>query len=136
MSPSDRGTAARGRRGLFYALALAVFTLGLWWPAGFEFRSDILDTTQRIRLWLPAGYGGGSDRHAVVFLYSGDGGLQVGGLDATLEHIVGPRVAPMIVVFLLLSASAALGAPGEWNGISTRTAPRGSTKKARASSTQ
>ncbi len=66
----------------------------------FEFRSDILDTTQRIRLWLPAGYGRGSDRHAVVFVYSGAGGLQAGGLDATLDHIVGPRVAPVIVVFL------------------------------------
>ncbi len=66
----------------------------------FEFRSDVLDTTQRIQLWLPEGYGRGDDRHAVVYAYNGAGGLRVGKLDSTLNHIVGSRVAPVIVVFL------------------------------------
>ncbi|ANM29473.1 hypothetical protein ABI59_07575 [Acidobacteria bacterium Mor1] len=66
----------------------------------FEFRSDVMDTTQRVQLWLPPGYGRGSDRHGVVYVYNGAGALRVGELNHTLDHIVGSRVAPVIVVFL------------------------------------
>ncbi len=66
----------------------------------FEFRSDILDDTRRIRLYLPAGYARSSERYPVVFVQQGGGALDGAGMDRTLDNIVGSRVRPMIAVFL------------------------------------
>lgn len=66
----------------------------------FEFRSDVLGETRRIRLYLPVGYARSDARYPVLFAQSGNQALDVAGVDRTLDNLIGESVRPVIVVFL------------------------------------
>ena len=67
----------------------------------FQFRSQILDNTRQIQVWLPPGYGSNPEtRYPVLVVNHGDNLLRGGLMRNTLDNLVGKEVAPLVAVFV------------------------------------
>ncbi len=78
----------------------------------FPWKSEILGNERQIQIYLPPGYDQSAERYPVLFVNNGDLALSQGHYDRALEHLIGSRVAPLLVVFLPRSDPAEFGGDG------------------------
>jgi len=55
---------------------------------------------RKAEVYLPVGYDGSDARYPSVFVHFGKQALEQGAMKQTLDHLLGPRVRPLIAVFV------------------------------------
>ena len=65
-----------------------------------EWTSEQLDNEREVQVYLPPGYGEGTERYPLVVVNDGDQALAAGEMDKSLDNLIGETVAPMIVAFV------------------------------------
>ena len=53
-----------------------------------------------VRVYLPAGYDESGERYPLLVVYWGDEALRFGSMANSLDHLLGLKVAPMVVAFV------------------------------------
>ena len=67
----------------------------------FEFTSEALGNTREIQVYLPGGYAdGGEERYPLLIVHQGPEYLEKGGLQHTLDRLIGDTVRPLVVAFV------------------------------------
>ena len=75
----------------------------------FTWTSEILGNERQIQVYLPPGYDESGERYPVLFVNNGDLALSQGRYDRALDHLIGPRVAPLLAVFVPRSHHSEFG---------------------------
>ena len=58
------------------------------------------DATRSVDVYVPAGYDESDARYPVAYVHWGDPALRLGSIAASLDHLIGRTVEPVIVVFV------------------------------------
>ncbi|MFQ5494289.1 MAG: PQQ-binding-like beta-propeller repeat protein, partial [Phycisphaerae bacterium] len=75
--------------------------------------SALLNRKHAIDVYLPAGYDESKDRYPVAYIHGGKDARQYGRMAESLDHLIGERVAPVVVVFIQYAPSP-WGGPGKY----------------------
>ncbi|MCP3961705.1 MAG: PQQ-binding-like beta-propeller repeat protein [bacterium] len=65
-----------------------------------QWKSEVLDNEREVQVYLPPGYGEGEERYPLLVVNHGDQALLHGGVDRSLDNLIGKSVAPVIVAFV------------------------------------
>ncbi|MDA8020769.1 MAG: PQQ-binding-like beta-propeller repeat protein [Thermoanaerobaculia bacterium] len=63
-------------------------------------KSEQLYNEREAQVYLPPGYGQGDDRYPLLLVNAGEQALSTGGMDKSLDNLIGKTVAPVIVAFV------------------------------------
>ncbi|MCG8460443.1 MAG: PQQ-binding-like beta-propeller repeat protein [Holophagales bacterium] len=66
----------------------------------FQFRSEQLDNTREIRVWMPPGYGRSDAEYPVLVVQHGDDFVRSALLPNVLDNLVNDTVEPILAVFV------------------------------------
>ena len=65
-----------------------------------QWKSELLDNEREVQIYLPPGYGESDKRYPLLIVNDGEKALSIGGMDRSLDNLIGETVAPMIVAFV------------------------------------
>ncbi|MEM8997917.1 MAG: alpha/beta hydrolase-fold protein [Acidobacteriota bacterium] len=63
-------------------------------------KSELLDNERELQIYLPPGYGEGTERYPLLVVNDAAGALTEGAMDRSLDNLIGETVAPIIVAFV------------------------------------
>ncbi len=65
-----------------------------------QWQSELLGNEREVQVYLPPGYGEGTERYPLLVVHYGDQALSEGEVDKSLDNLIGDRVAPLIAAFV------------------------------------